>query len=56
MSAIEVRTKIAGLAFFSDGRDDFDLRIPDYPTAIALARAIEDAAEAFLKEREARGE
>lgn len=33
-----------------------NLEIPDYPTAIALIKSISDAAEAYLREKEERGE
>ena len=44
-----------GVMFPLDWREA-RLEIADYQTAIQLARAIEDAAEAYLKEREERGE
>ena len=54
MSAIKVRMP-SSIRYPLDWHNARIL-IPDYPPAIALIRSIMDAAEAYLKEREERGE
>ena len=54
MSAIEVRMP-KSIRYPLDWRNA-RIEIPDYPTAIALIKLIADAAEAYLTEREERGE